>query len=132
MGPREAEGPGRGATDVKGQARAPWTLAASAWLCMMLAGCTVEEVTVVKVSIVEVSPPSVRTVTGQETQMSAAVRDESGEILHDAVVSWGTTEPSIATVNAAGLLVAHAPGWVDVHATFAGVSGSAPVAVAAP
>ena len=88
--------------------------------------------TVVKAFSVEVSPPAVRIDVGGQLQMSAAVLDERGETLPSVVVDWSSTAPSVASVDANGLLVAHAAGWVEVHATAGGISGAATVAVVEP
>ena len=99
---------------------------------MVLAGCTVERVTVVNVSSVEVSPASVRIEVGGQRQMSAEVLNEQGEPLQNIPVEWGSTAPSVASVDRNGLLVARAAGVVDVRATAAGVSGFAAVRVLEP
>ena len=121
--------PGSTAGDQRRIARKARIVVASACLGLVFVACTVEKLIVIEVSTVEVSPSPVRTVTGQETQMHAVVLNDRGEALDDAVVSWGTTEPSVASVSTTGLLVAHNPGWIEVNATYAGTSGSATVVV---
>lgn len=55
----------------------------------------------------------------------------SGALTRDitAEVAWGTSDPSILTVNAAGLATAAAPGPVTVTATAGEVSGTLPFAI---
>ncbi len=58
---------------------------------------------------------------GETKQLSATVKDQNGNTMSGASVSWSTSDPSVATVSSAGLVTATANGM----ATITGTSGSA-------
>jgi uncharacterized protein YjdB len=55
----------------------------------------------------------------------AIVRDAGGVIIPDAEVAFTTTDAAVVTVDAAGLLVAHAPGEAFITVTSPDAAGSA-------
>lgn len=73
------------------------------------------------------TPPAVATVTvtpaswslgvGQTFQLTATVKDGSGNILSGRIVTWDTNNHAIATVNSTGLVTGVAAGSVVVTAT---------------
>jgi alpha-tubulin suppressor-like RCC1 family protein/WD40 repeat protein len=74
--------------------------------------------------------PESATVGIQETvQLSATLRDASGNVLGGRPVSWTSSDPSVAAVNSRGLITGLAIGSTQLIATSEGVSGSAFVAV---
>ncbi len=78
---------------------------------------------------VEVSVPTATLEVGQGEQLTAIVRTAAGASLPGAVVSWSTSDPSLASVDQGGYLTARAAGAVTVTAASAGDSASAQVQV---
>ncbi|HEX8362690.1 MAG TPA: M6 family metalloprotease domain-containing protein, partial [Longimicrobium sp.] len=88
---------------------------------------------VVPVATVEVSPAAVALERGGTRQLSATVRDASGNVLTGRAVTWSSAGPGVATVSAGGLVTGVAAGGpVAVTASSGGKSGSAQVTVAEP
>jgi len=83
-----------------------------------------------RVYSVTVSPASDSLVVGEETRLSAVVRDERGRIL-SRTVTWASGNPSVATVTAEGVVRAVAVGPATVTASVGGKTGSASIVVAA-
>jgi hypothetical protein len=96
---------------------------------LLVASCTSEEIVMVDVSSVEVVPATVNAVQGESHQLVATVHDDQNQEVASARVEWSSDDPDIASVDQNGVLVAHQPGTVEVHATYLGVSGSASVVV---
>jgi uncharacterized protein YjdB len=69
---------------------------------------------------------------GQTTQATATMRDASNNVLGDRTVSWSSSNTSVATVSAAGVVTAVAVGSAQITATSEGVSGNAGASVVAP
>lgn len=67
---------------------------------------------------------------GETLQLSASVLDQNGEPLADATVTWTSSDPAVATVNASGLVTAAGNGNARVTASSGGASGNAAVTVA--
>ena len=63
-------------------------------------------------------------------QLTAEVRDQSGNVMAGAAVAWSSTAASVATVDATGLVTAVANGTATITAASGGVSGTAAVTVA--
>ena len=66
---------------------------------------------------------------GETTQLTAEVRDQNGQTMANAAVAWTSSDPSVASVAASGLVTAAANGAVTVTATAGSVSGTAAVTV---
>ena len=66
---------------------------------------------------------------GETAQLTADVRDQNGQTMASAAVAWTSSDPSVATVDASGLVTAAANGAVTVTATAGSVSGTAAVTV---
>ena len=80
---------------------------------------------------VAVTPDSVVfTAIGQTVQLSAEVRDQNGQVMAGAGVTWTSSATSIATVSGSGLVAAAGNGTATITATAGAVSGSATVTVA--
>jgi len=67
---------------------------------------------------------------GETAQLVATARDGSGNTISGKTFSWSSSDQSIATVNASGLVTAVANGTTSVSATTDGISGSASATVA--
>jgi Bacterial Ig-like domain (group 2) len=78
----------------------------------------------VTVSLAELTLP-----VGESQQLTAIMRDQAGNQLDGRSVTWATTEPTVATVSATGLVTGVGPGAATVTATSEGKSGSVAVSV---
>lgn len=83
----------------------------------------------VTVGQVALTPDTARLQVGESQVFQASVRSTTGAVLTDRTVSWATTDPAVATVDATGRVTAAAPGQATVRATASGVIGSAVVVV---
>ena len=63
-------------------------------------------------------------------QLSAEVRDQNGQVMAGATVTWASGAATVATVSASGLVTAVANGSATITATSGSASGSATVTVA--
>lgn len=66
---------------------------------------------------------------GQATMATATLRDAASNVLTGRMVSWATSDPSVATVSPAGLVTAVESGSATLTATSEGRTGSATLAV---
>lgn len=78
---------------------------------------------------VELTPPADTLVAGGTATLSATVRTAVGAEVHGQTVTWGTSDPAVATVSAAGQVTAVAPGSATITATSGTRSGSVPLQV---
>ena len=84
----------------------------------------------VAVATVEVTAPSTSlTSLGATVQLQAVAKDASGNTLGGKSFTWASSDGTIATVDANGLVTAVANGSATISATTDGVSGSATVTV---
>ena len=82
---------------------------------------------------VTVSPPTAELVAGATVQLRAEVRDQNASVMAGVTVTWSSSETSVATVDAAGLVTgASAGGPVTITATSGGQRGTAQITVLAP
>ena len=80
---------------------------------------------------VTVSPATAElTALGATVQLSAEVRDQNGQVMAGATVTWASSAAAVATVGASGLVTAVANGGATITATSGAASGSATVSVA--
>ena len=80
---------------------------------------------------VVVSPPTAElTALGATVQLTAEVRDQNGQIMSGAAVTWASSDASVATVAASGMVTAAGNGAATVMATSGAATGSAAVTVA--
>ncbi|HWC73559.1 MAG TPA: Ig-like domain-containing protein, partial [Gemmatimonadales bacterium] len=94
-------------------------------------GSTIVSVTQAPVASVAVTPSSA-TIPAQGTvQLTATPKDASGNPLSGRLVTWASTDPTIATVNTNGFVVGLAAGQVSIRATSEGVLGTAVITVQA-
>src|SRR5205807_1103230 len=61
-------------------------------------------VMVVPVALVSVSPATASVAVGQTAQLTATPLDANGNALNGRAVTWSTTSPAVATVDANGLV----------------------------
>jgi uncharacterized protein YjdB len=88
-------------------------------------------VTNVPVASVAVSPTTASLTVGQTAQLTATPEDSSGSPLSGRVVTWATSNASVATVSMTGLVSAVGAGSATITATSEGKSGTAAVTAAA-
>ncbi len=67
---------------------------------------------------------------GATAQLNAEVRDQDGQPMSGATVTWASSSAGVATVSAAGLVTAVGNGSASITASVGAVSGSAAVTVA--
>ena len=91
----------------------------------------VVDITVVPVPVatVQVTPATPTLTAGSTLPLAVTVRDAAGAVLTGRAATWGTANPDIATVSAAGVVTAVAPGVALVTATVEGARGTAVVTV---
>ena len=86
-------------------------------------------------------PPRATTVTvspattalnalGATEQLTAEVRDQNGQVIAGASVTWASSSAAVAPVSASGLVTAAGNGTATITATAGGVSGTATVTMA--
>src|SRR2546430_13234346 len=86
-------------------------------------------VTNVPVATVTVAPTSANLQTGQTVQLTATARDASGNILSGRVITWSSSNASVASVNGSGLVTGAGAGSATITATSEGQSGTSSVTV---
>src|SRR2546429_3288625 len=86
------------------------------------------------VASVAVAPSTSSLTVGDTLRLAATVKDASGNVLTDRVVTWASSSPAVATVSGTGLVtgVRADAQQVMITATSETVSGSAGVTVTAP
>ena len=87
-------------------------------------------VTPAPVASVDVTPSPASMVVGTTLQLTATPKDAAGNALTGRTVTWGTSDATLATVDANGLVTGKAVGGpVTITATSEGKSGSSAVTV---
>lgn len=81
------------------------------------------------VAKVVVSPDSVSLGIDQTQQLIAKLTNQQGDLLDDRSVTWRSDDPTIAEVDAQGLVTAKGPGVVEITATSEEIDGSTTVTV---
>jgi hypothetical protein len=79
---------------------------------------------------ITLTPPTQTVFRGQTAQYTATVTDLHGQPL-DVPITWSTSDPAIATVDANGLVTTHATGTVTITASAERVSATATLIVKA-
>src|SRR2546422_413975 len=93
-------------------------------------GTAAVTVTPIPVATVAVTPPTASIVVGATVQLSATPQDAAGNPLTGRTVTWQTSDGTIATVDATGLVTGKALGGpVTITATSEGKAGTAAVTV---
>lgn len=80
-----------------------------------------------KVSRVEVAPGSLAMFVGETVQLTATARDEGGDVITGAAVTWSSGNPGVAKVTPDGRVTAVGTGTARITATAGGKSGEANV-----
>jgi hypothetical protein len=93
------------------------------------ASVTVAEPSVFSVAIAPLAAP---VVAGQSAPLAVAVTDRNGNVLEGRRVTFSSSTPLVATVDATGQLSARSPGATTVTAVSEGVSGTLAVTVTPP
>jgi len=83
----------------------------------------------VPVASVTVSPASASVPAGQTQQLTATLRDATGNILTGRTVTWASTNTPVATVTGTGLVTAKVAGSATITATSEGQSGTSAITV---
>jgi uncharacterized protein YjdB len=81
---------------------------------------------------VTVSPPTAEVQVGGTVQLTATPRDAAGNPLTGRTVTWESSNPGVATVDANGRVTAVAPGTATIRATSEGRTGTSTITVTAP
>src|SRR5207253_1005738 len=110
---------------------APGSATITAW-SEGLSATAIVTVTAVPVPSVAITPPSVSVAIGQTVQLTATPKDAGGTPLVGRGVTWASSAPTVATVNANGLVSAVAAGAATITATSESKSGTASVTVTVP
>jgi uncharacterized protein YjdB len=95
-----------------------------------VSGTATVQVVQVPVARVDITPAGAQTVfQGLTLQLATTLRDGSGNVITGRVVSWTTSNPSVATVSSSGLVTGVALGTVQITAESEGVLASTTVTV---
>ena len=95
-----------------------------------LAGCGLITGNEPEASTVVISPSGITfDAIGATTTLSAEVRDQNDQILGDAVVTWSSSNPNVATISPAGLVTAVTNGTATITAAAGAASGSVNLSV---
>ena len=78
---------------------------------------------------ITLEPEEVAVVAGDTIRVRARVLNDRAQPISDAVVTWASSDPAVATVDATGLVSGLKEGNASLTATSGPVSNSAPVAV---
>ena len=115
-------------------ARQSWHAAAALFFLAVLScgdGATEPPPDPPRPTTVTVSPATAElTALGATVQLTAEVRDQRGQAMPGATVAWRSSNATVATVDAAGLVTAAGNGTTEITATAGSASGSAAITVA--
>ncbi len=110
--------------------------ASYSWQFVPVAGQTFSDTgttachTRVPVAAVSVSPASANVTVGATVQLSATVKDASGNTLTNRTVTWASSDSTIAPVNGSGLVTGKVSGGpITITATSESKSGTAAITV---
>ncbi|HVB32087.1 MAG TPA: Ig-like domain-containing protein [Gemmatimonadaceae bacterium] len=107
----------------------PWILA----LCLGAAACGYRSAptqpATPPVSSVVLAPASPTVAVGQTVQLTATALDAHGGAIAGLHVTWGSSDPAVATVDQHGLVMGIAGGNSKISATISGATGALDVAV---
>ena len=81
------------------------------------------------VATVTVDPTAREIVVGRTATLAATAKAADGNVVSGRAVQWATTNASVATVSAAGVVTAVAQGTMTVSATVEGKKGQADITV---
>lgn len=83
------------------------------------------------VATVEITPPASTVRAGSTVSLAARAKDAAGNTLDARAIAWSSNNKDVATVSAAGVVTALAPGEARIAASVAGHSGLATITVTA-
>src|SRR5207244_2553493 len=86
-------------------------------------------VTLVPVASVALTPAAATITVGGMQQLSAVTRDAAGNTLTGRVVTWVSSNTSVATVTSSGLVTGQLAGSATITATSEGKSGTSAITV---
>lgn len=109
--------------------RFPSTFAALAAALLVAAGCESSTGTDNSVAALYVTPPAKILTIGQVQQLVATPTTSSGTIVSGQSVTWSTSAPNVATVDANGIVTGVAGGTAQITATSAGRTATADITV---
>ena len=99
-------------------------------LSLGLAGCGLITGNAPEASTIVISPSSITfDAIGATATLSAEVRDQNDQILENAVVTWSSSDPNVATISPAGLVTAVTNGTATITAAAGAASGSVNLSV---
>jgi uncharacterized protein YjdB len=78
---------------------------------------------------VAISVPAGTTYAGDTVQLHATIKGPDGTLLRDRAVIWASSNETVATVSASGVLTTHRSGMTVITATSEGRTGQASIAV---
>ena len=81
------------------------------------------------IASVQVTPFQGSVAIGGTIQLTATLRDESGEIVAGPPIVWSSTQPTIAAVNSTGLVSGLSTGLANIVATTGTLSATSTVTV---
>ena len=121
-----------GAGVITGRAAGSATITAKVDKATATVAVTVTSAPPAPVASVSVAPATASITVGGTRQLSATLRDASGNVLTGRAVEWSTSASAVATVSSGGLVTARAAGLATITARSEGVSGTAAITVTAP
>ena len=84
-----------------------------------------------RATMLTVTPATIQlTAVGATAQLTAEVRDQNGQVMAGATVTWSSSAAAVATVDASGLVTAAGNGTATITASAGSASGTATVTVA--
>jgi len=94
-----------------------------------VSGVTRITVTLKDVATITITPSPVSLTVNQTQQLTATLKDSSGNVLTGRTVVWSSSDSAAATVDQSGFVVARAAGSTTISATSGGAKGTASVTV---
>jgi len=98
-------------------------------LTVMVMACAEPTVSDLTVDAVDVTPLSPTLRAGATVALTARARDANGNTVPVSPLAWSTSDASVATVSATGVVSATAPGTARIAVSARGVSATATVTV---
>ena len=81
------------------------------------------------IALVRIAPPAATVVTGQTFQLQGEALDGDGNVLPNRLLEWSSTQPTVATVNSAGMVTGVAVGQATISAIGEGRVGTSLITV---
>ncbi|HEY2804276.1 MAG TPA: alkaline phosphatase family protein [Gemmatimonadales bacterium] len=106
-------------------------VALAAALSISAAACKDTTTVAASVNTVAVLPSSPNLVVGDSVQLTATPIDQNGSPILGQVITWSSSDTTVATVNASGKVISKTAGAATITATAGGVQGHAVLNVTA-